>query len=364
MDQLLAKSGITADGPGAAVVIVEGGRVIFERCCGLTHLDEQTPIRRETTFELASLSKIFTASAILILHERGQLALTDDVRIHVPEIPLYDRRNPIRIEDLLRHTSGLPEYLAVPGVKGRNPAFLVNEDFARDMASRPRKYPQQFPAGTRHLYCNTNYLLLALIIERVSGKTFGTFLHDEIFEPLGMVHSWVHESPAAVLPHPELGFTNAVGYSRGEDDRFVATWGTPPFRSETLLTTGDGAVWSSLEDLLCWDAGLRAERLLSSETMQQAWTPTRTSDGEISLYGLGWRMSVDAAGQANEVWHNGTWGGFRSTYYRSLTEDRSIIILSNCGPLAVGDLGDEMNEAIRAHHQGEMPLPGFGIGVG
>lgn len=346
MEALLAKSGITVDGPGAALIIVEGGRVIVEKCHGLARLEEGVPIRPETTFELASVSKIFTSTAILILHERGKLSLTDDVRVHVPEVPRYDRRNPIRIVDLLRHTSGLPEYLDVPDVRNGNASFRINEDYARDMASRPRKYRQQFPAGSRHFYCNTNYLLLALIVERISGKSFGTFLRKEIFEPLGMTHSWVHESPASVPKHPELGLVHAVGYSHSEEGHLVASWGAPPFRTESLLTTGDGAVWSSLEDMLRWDVGLRSGKLLSAETLRNAWTPTRTPDGEVHDYGWGWRMSVDATGQVAEVWHSGTWSGFRCTYYRSLIEDRAIIILSNFGPLEVGKLRDELLESL------------------
>jgi CubicO group peptidase (beta-lactamase class C family) len=351
IDALVAKAGVTADTPGVAILVVEKGHVVFDKGYGLANLKDKTPIRRETTFELASLSKPFTATAILLLHERGDLSIHDDVRKYVPEVPLYDKAHPIHVIDLLRHTSGLPEYFGVEGVKGRNPKFITNEDYARDMAARPEKYPQGFAAGAKFEYCNTNYMLLSLIVQRVSKKSYGAFLHDEIFKPHGMSHSWVYEDQSGAPRHGQLGFVNALGYTHNK--AFNETWGSPPLRTETLLTTGDGGVWTNLEDMQHFDAAVRQGKLLKAETMRLALTPSKTRDGKTKNYGLGWGLVLDSSGKPIAQWHNGSWGGFRTNYFHSLTDEVSIIILSNRSDMEPEKLSDQIHELLRTRRPGK-----------
>ncbi len=328
IDTIVRVAGVTADSPGVAVEIIEGGRVVFQKGYGLANLEDNKPITPQTTFELASTSKPFTALAVCILHDRGKLAFDDAVRKYVPELPVYSRANPIRIRDLLHHTSGLPTYFDFDEPKGRHPKYLGNEDYAPEFARQQEKFPQTFPAGARHEYENSNYLLLGLIVERLSGKSYGTFLHDEIFEPLGMTHTWVYEKPESVLRHPELGFVNAVAYTKRKKGGWKPTWGSPPFRAERNLVVGDGGVWTSLEDMARWDSAIREGKLVKPETMRRALLPSKTRDGETNDYGFGWMLTLDD-GRLTGFGHNGSWGGFKTLYWRDPVHDRSIILLAN-----------------------------------
>src|SRR5262249_19829751 len=155
---------------------------------------------------------------------------------------------------------------------------------------------------------------LSVVVQRVSKKSYGTFLRDEVFRPHGMVRSWVYEDPTGAPKHEQLGFINAVGY-QVRRRTFEEGWGSPPFRSETLLTTGDGGVWTSLEDLRNFDAAVRDGKLLRAETMKRALTPSKTRDGKTNPYGLGWAVTPDRSEAATEQWHDGGWRGFRTLYF-------------------------------------------------
>ncbi|HEV3436549.1 MAG TPA: serine hydrolase domain-containing protein, partial [Gemmata sp.] len=206
VDSIVADAGIKADTPGAAILVLEHGKEVFRKCYGLAHLKDKKPITPQTTFELASCSKQFTGTAILLLYEQGKLALEDDIRKHLPELPEYDKKNPIRILHLARQTSGLHEYMDFENVKGKHPKFVTNEDYVGLFALERKKAPLYFPTGSDWRYTNTNFMLLALIVERVSKESFGTFLKREIFDPLGMKTAGVYEKPNFMPHEPALGY--------------------------------------------------------------------------------------------------------------------------------------------------------------
>jgi CubicO group peptidase (beta-lactamase class C family) len=347
IDAIVRGGGVGPKQPGVAVLVLKGGRVVFERCYGLANLQQQTPIAPHTTFELASVSKTFTATAVLILHERGKLALGDDVRKFIPELPAYFPQHPIRVMDLLHHTSGLPDYLAFKDVKPSNGKYLTNADHAAAFAPRRKTQPPHFAPGARYEYSNSGYMLLALIVERVSGKSFGAFLRQEIFRPLGMSNSWVHETPQSVPRHPRFGYVHALGYSRTKQGGYRVSWGAPPFRPERLLTTGDGAVWSSLEDMARWDAGLRAGKLLRPQTRRLALTPSKTRNGKRNDYGLGWDLEFNARGQLTVYGHDGDWEGFLTFFHRDLGSDHTVILLSNRGDYKIDRVGEQLLKLLR-----------------
>jgi CubicO group peptidase (beta-lactamase class C family) len=330
VDYLIADAGIKADTPGAAVLVLDHGQVVFEKCYGLANVKDKKPITPRTTFELASCSKQFAGTAILLMSERGQLGLDDDVRKYLPELPEYDRKNPIRISHLQQHTSGLPEYMDFPNVKGKDPTFLSNEDYVGEFARQRKKFPLYFPTGTKYRYTNTNYLLLALIVERVSKQSYGAFLKSDIFDPLGMKTATVFETPKVSVKEP------ALGYHR-EQDTFQDIWGPTPFRQETLLTVGDGGIWASLDDLARWDEGWRKGKILKAETVKQALVPSKFGKDEINNYAFGWGLSVED-GKLVGMAHNGSWGGFHTWVSRDLEEERTVIVLSNGDNLDTGPL--------------------------
>ena len=174
VDALVEEEDITEDGPGVAVMIIQPGEINFRKAYGVADLKTKAPITPRTMFELASVSKMFTATAILILHERGLLSIDDDVRKYVPELPTY-RSGPMLIRDLLHHTSGLPDYMEFEDPPARNRTYWVNEDYVGEFARQQSDFPLEFAVGRKYEYNNSNYLLLGTIIARVSKKSYGTF---------------------------------------------------------------------------------------------------------------------------------------------------------------------------------------------
>ena len=349
IDRVVEKQGVTADEPGVAVWIQQPGQVLFQKGYGVTSLKTKEPITPKTNFELASLSKTITATAVLILHDRGKLSIDDDLRKVLPMLAKFHPERPIHVRDLLRHVSGLPDYLAMDDVPKRHADFWDNDDYVRFFAAQGRKLKLDFPADSKYEYNNTNYFLLASVVKQVSGKSFGRFVRDEIFLPAGMEHTFVYESPESV-PTPSPGRNRAVGYEWNKKKReWRETWGTPPARSETMLVVGDGSIWSSLEDLARWDEVVRERKLLKPETWKLALTPHKTKDGELNHYCLGWDVYFDEPTEPYGYGHDGSWGGFHTSYYRYLTEDRSTVILSNRGTFDTDKLWEAIGRVLEKH---------------
>ena len=331
VDKLVTKLGFTADGPGVAIWVDQPGRLHFEKGYGLANLRSHDPITSKTLFELASVSKTFTSTAVLLLQDCGKLSIEDDVRKYLPELPEYDATRPIRIRDLLQHTSGLPEYLRWDNVPIGPKGYWVNEDFVSVFGKRRVDFPLDFPAGQKFEYCNSNFMLLALIVQRISKKSYGEFMHDEIFAPAGMSSTFVYENPGVVPKEHLPGAIPALGYEWDIFKRkWTETWGTPPARHETNLVVGDGGIWTNLEDMGRWDQALREEKILTPATWKFSRERSKTRDGKTNDYALGWIIY----GDANSMYgygHDGVWGGFRTSYYRYTARDRTTVILSNRG---------------------------------
>jgi CubicO group peptidase (beta-lactamase class C family) len=305
------------------VLIIDHGKVLLEKCYGLANLKTREPITPATTFELASCTKQFTGTAILRLYEQGKLSIHDNVRTYLPELPLSDNNNVIRILDLERHTSGLREYFGYPDVQPKDPRFQSNEDYLRAFARQAKPFPPYFKPGSDSRYTNTNYLLLALIVERVAHESYGTFLKREIFDPLGMKTATVYEHPNCRPVQPALGYEKDK-----ETGTYEESWGAPPFRHETQLTVGDGAVWASLQDLARWDEGWRLGKVLKPATVKQALVPSTYGDGKRTDYAFGWDVSV-SEGEIQTMSHNGLWGGFSTFVDRDVAAERTILVLAN-----------------------------------
>jgi CubicO group peptidase (beta-lactamase class C family) len=328
VDSIFADAGVGPDTPGGAVLVLERGKEIFRKCYGLANIKDKRHITPLTTFELASCSKQFTGTAILLLYEHGKLALEDDVRKYLPELPEYDKKNPIRILHLARQTSGLHEYMDFENVKGKHPKFVTNEDYVGLFARERKKSPLYFPTGSDWRYTNTNFMLLALIVERVSKQSFEAFVKKEIFDRLGMKSAGVYERPNFTPHEPALGYHK-------EKNKFEEIWGTPPFRHETMLTVGDGSIWASLDDMARWDEAWREGKVLKPATQKLALVPSKYGKDESTDYAFGWGIAVDNNGKITRMGHNGSWGGFHTIVERNVAEDRTIIILGNVDSLDV-----------------------------
>jgi CubicO group peptidase (beta-lactamase class C family) len=299
---------VDPDGPGAAFLVVKDGKVLLKKGYGRADLAAMTPVTAETTFELASGSKPITALAILLLETAGRLDLADDVRKYVPELPAYDEKRPIRLADLLHHTSGLPDPI-VGTIREGSTADLVKWAAGRKLL---------FATGSHHQYANMNYRLLALVAERASGKSLGTYLHDEVFAPLGMSRTVVRET-AQVIP---------AGRARGYSVGGLLDGGKKYRLTENdFILVGEAGVWTCVDDMQKLDAALSGGKLLSMETLKRAWTRGQLDDGKEFDYGMGWFVEKGPWGPS--IWHSGGWPGFMSQHLRLPEHNLTVIVLRN-----------------------------------
>ena len=288
--------------PGASVVVVRNGNVVVRSAFGRADLEQQIAATADTHYRLASVTKQFTAAAILSLAERGKLSLDDSIRRWLPSLPAY--ADAITIRQLLTHTSGLVDYEdAIP--PGRT-AQLNDDDVLQIVASQPAPY---FEPGSSWRYSNSGYVLLGIIVARASGESFPQYLHDAIFDPLGMKTTAMHVEGADVVPN------RVYGYSR-EGDHWKRT-----DQSITSATLGDGGIYTSVDDLVSWMRALDAGRFA------EAFVPRTLTDKKNVQYGYGWRISEHNGRRI--VWHTGESIGFRNAIVRFPDEHLSIVVLTN-----------------------------------
>jgi CubicO group peptidase (beta-lactamase class C family) len=316
------------DQPGAAVVLIADGKVALLKGYGLADLDTKRPISPQTAFDLASVSKQFTAMAVMILADRGKLAFDDDVRKYLPELPEFDAKRPIRVNDLLRHTSGLPDYLGIWKGSDEEFARLTNEDVLALLAKRKLL----FPTGSKHEYSNSNYALLPVIVTRVAGKPFGKFVAEEIFRPLDMRHSLVFDAMGIQVPD------RVTGYRPDGSGKWLKSVRDGP-------TCGDGNVFTTAEDLVRWDAALAASKLVKPETLRLAFTPGKTDDGKEFGYGLGW--AVARRNGKLIVEHAGGWAGTSTFIHRAVDDKVTVIVLCNDQLARAGPVGNQILKAFQ-----------------
>jgi CubicO group peptidase (beta-lactamase class C family) len=290
--------------PGAALLVVHDGRAVVRKAYGLANLEQHIPATPATNYRLASVTKQFTAAAILLLAEDGKLSLSDPIRKWFPTLPAAV--DSVTITHLLSHTSGIVDY---EDVMPEGTTVQVHDaDVLRLLESQDTTY---FKAGSSYRYSNSGYSLLSLIVQRASGKTFATFLHDRIFQPLGMKNSVAFEDGISRVANRAYGYTLRDGKWTQKD------------QSTTSAVLGDGGIYSSIDDLMKWDAALYDSRLLSDESRRLAFTPHAQTKEPGVQYGFGWMISGDA------IWHSGETSGFRNVIVRYPKSRLTVVILTN-----------------------------------
>lgn len=311
--------------PGASAMVIRDGAVVHSAAYGAANLSDGSPLQPSTPVRLGSVSKAFTAMAIVILEERGDLSFDSPVTEWVPELGRFDR---VTVRHLLNHTSGLPDYYDDSPLEEM--ATAADREIPLQNAEAASVYETWgepvFPPGDRFQYSNPGYEVLALIVERVSGMTFAQFLDAQIFDPLGMSTAAVRDLPSTVIPGRAIGYSpqeEAEGWQ--EDDDHWGNW-----------LVGAGGVYASLDDLYQWDQALYAWAETGDRT-REAFAPARLNDGTESLYGFGWRLS-DRLGR-KAIHHGGGWVGFRTSLVRFPEERLTVIVLSNASAEA-GELAD------------------------
>jgi CubicO group peptidase (beta-lactamase class C family) len=303
--------------PGVAIAIVMKGTVLAKGY-GLANVEHQVPVSPETIFQSGSLGKQFTAAAVMLLVEQGKIGLEDPATKFFPDAPASWRA--ITVRHLLTHTSGIPDYEDVDG----GPASVdLRRDYTEEQLSRfAFNLTLEFIPGSRWNYSNTGYVLLGVIIHKVSGQFYGDLLRERVFAPLGMSTARII-SEADIVPHRAAGYRLDDGALKNQH------WVSP-----TLNTTADGALYLSVRDLIAWDQGLRSGAILSARSWEQVYDPVKLNSGNRYPYGFGW--SVDTLNGSRRLHHSGSWQGFKSYLSRYLGEDLTIIVLAN---LAESDPG-------------------------
>ena len=334
-----AIDGIFADydkpaSPGCMLGVVADGSFIYTRGYGRASLEHDVAFTPQTVFDIGSTSKQFLATAILLLVDDGKLSLDDDVRKYIPEVPDYGQ--PITIRHLLTHTSGLRDYITLMTLAGWQPEDLTTPAQALDIIGRQRGL--DFPPGTEFAYSNTGFFLPSLIVQRVSGMGLAAFAAERIFGPAGMNATRYMHDHAAIVPHRATGYEPAgTGFRVA-----MSNW-------EQL---GDGAVQTSIADLLKWDANFYAPSIGGKRLVRTLQEEGALASSKPIGYGLG--LFLGKYRGLPTVRHGGSWAGYRADLLRFPGEKTSVMVLCNLGTV---DPGDRANRVADIVLRGRLPEP-------
>ena len=300
-------------GFNGTVLVAQYGKIIYKRAFGIANNFTKAQLNTRTPFQLASVSKQFTAVSILQLMEQGKLKLDDRVEQHIPGFP-YD--SSITIRSLLTHKSGLPNYAYCLDKYYDKKSPLTNAKVV-ELFNKIKPGIDYHPNRQFH-YNNTNYILLAYIVERISGKGFREYVKENIFTPAGMTESFVYDPQ-----HPELLKTSATGYQPKRSGLAVVGF------DHLDGVTGDKGIYSTVEDMFLWDQALNSETVVKLSSLTEAFTPQHTKPKVLTTnYGLGWRLKQLENGEWL-TYHTGWWHGFKNYYLHNQKDNSAIIILGN-----------------------------------
>jgi CubicO group peptidase (beta-lactamase class C family) len=291
--------------PGLALGVLRDGRLIKAQGYGLANIELDVPVKPETIFQTGSVGKQFTATAVMILVEEGKLSLDDPISKYLSGTPAA--WNGITVRHLLTHTSGIQEYTSRINLRTD---YTEEELFQKLIA-----LPLDFPPGEKWSYSNTGYVLLGFLIHKVTGKFYGDFLQQRIFQPLGMTSTRII-SEAAIVPNRSSGYELVKGQIQNQ------AWVAP-----TLNTTADGALYTNVLDLAKWDAALYTEKLLKKSSFDRMWTPVTLKNGKTHPYGFGWEIGDMNGHRLLE--HGGAWQGFTMEIARYVNDRLTVIVLTN-----------------------------------
>jgi CubicO group peptidase (beta-lactamase class C family) len=309
VDKLFEKMDRTIS-PGCAVAAMRDGKILYQRGYGMADLDHNVPITAETVFHVASMSKQFTAAAIVMLAQERKLSLDDEVRKYVPELP--DFGAPVTLRQLVHHTSGLRDQWELLGLAGwRYSLDLITDDDVLSIMSRQKDL--NFPPGSKHMYSNTGYTLLAQVVKRVSGQSFREFTTSRIFQPLGMRNTHFRDD------HAEIVKNMAYGYVPAKDTFRISITNFDTVGATSLLTT--------IEDLALWDENFYNPRVGGPEMIRQMLERGKLSDGEQLDYAFG--LVIGKHRGLATVDHAGGDAGYRSDMIRFPDQHFTAVCLCN-----------------------------------
>jgi CubicO group peptidase (beta-lactamase class C family) len=292
--------------PGLALEVIQDGQCVKRAGYGLANLEWQSPVTPLTVFEIGSVTKQFTAAAIMMLQQDGKLSVDDHISKYLKDTPASWKD--ITIRHLLTHTSGIKNYTVLDGFEMRRK--MTQAQFIEKMGG----YALDFQPGEKWSYCNSGFNLLGYIIENVSSETYWQFMRERIFEPLGMT-STTSRDPRTVIRF------RASGYEQDLQGKYI----NRDYDLTDLVSAG--AIVSTVDDMAKWNASLDSHQLLTAASEQEMWTPLRLNDGKTHEYGFGWFLSP-LKGHQN-IGHSGTTSGFSASLQRFPKDGLAVIVLTN-----------------------------------
>ena len=311
------------DCPGCALAIIKDGQIIYKHGYGIANLEYNIPITPSSVFYVGSIAKQFTAMCIALLVQQGKLSLDDNIRKFTPEIPDYGA--PITIRHLIHHTSGLRDFWDLIGQAGRrwDDAYNINDVIEavtkqKDLNCKP---------GEKHIYSNSGYMLLAVIVQRATGKSLREYAEEQIFKPLGMRHTRFHDDHTSILRNRAFGYVPQNG-----NDFSV--------HSINNDLVGAGGLWTTVEDLSLWDANFYTAKVGGRGLIQQIQTPGTVTDGTKIDYAFG--LHIDEYKGLKRVRHGGVFAGYRAEMIRFPDKRFSVALLCNSSSIVPTKIANEI----------------------
>lgn len=313
------------ESPGCALAVYRAGTIAYSKGYGVANLEHGVAITPRTVFYVGSVSKQLTAAAVALLAKQGKISLDDDIRKHIPEVP--DFGTPITIRHLIHHTSGLREKWVLLQLAGWREGDLVTQKDVLDLVRRQKAL--NFKPGDEHSYSNTGYDLLAILVERASGKSLREYARENLFDPLGMKDTRFSDDHTAIIPR------RATGYSPKEGGGFA-------INMPNVDTVGSGGVYTTVEDLARWDESFYTAKVGGKEWIEQLQTPGTLNSGAKHDYAFG--LGIDEDRGLRRIWHNGGLAGYAATYHRYPGERFSVVTLCNTTSAEPDDLARQITD--------------------
>jgi CubicO group peptidase (beta-lactamase class C family) len=305
VDRLVNEQMLANKIPGVALAVLRKGKVIHLKGYGLANVEHQVPVKPATIFQSGSMGKQFTAADVMLLVQEHKLSLDVKISNYIPDVPATWKD--ISIRNLLTHTSGLGDY---------PPEIDLRRDYTEDeLLASFKKAPLDFEPGSSWNYSNSGYVILGILIRRITGKFYGDFITERIFQPLQMKTARLI-SEADIVPNRAAGYRLVKGELKNQD------WVSPSTNS-----TADGSLYFSILDLAQWDAALYTDKPLTQASRNEIWTPARLRDGTTKDYGFGWHLGKFHGRRL--AFHGGAWQGFKTFIIRFLDTELTIIFLAN-----------------------------------
>jgi len=315
IDSFVAKEMTRQRIPGLAVGIYSRGRILLAKGYGEANVELAVPVKAETIFQSGSVGKQFVSAAIMMLVEEGKLSLDDSITKYFPDAPASWK--PILIKNLLSHTSGLSEYESDDRTGPKGPFYLRLDYTEDELVTKIEALSIEWAPGDQWANRNTNYVILGVLIHKVTGKPYAEFLDERIFKPLGMTST-------RLISDRDIILNRAAGYEIHDGQLKNQEWVSPTFNS-----TADGALYFNVLDLAKWDEALYGTRLLKQTSLDRIWTVYSLNDGKPNPSGYGFAWDIDRQNGHKRIHHNGAWQGFTCSISRYPDDNLTVVVLTN-----------------------------------